>query len=153
MLVDSREKANEHIISYFEKHEIKYEIRKLHYGDYGILLPKNDEYGIGSNMILDYAVERKATLEEISGNLTQERTRFENELWRGAGKTAILIEEGSVDSIIAGEYNTKYNKKAFIATLLTFSHRYDTKVWFVNKINSGAIIYAILKYKLREEFI
>lgn len=153
VLIDTREKANEHIIDYFDKKGIKYESRKLEYGDYGILLPQNVEYGIGTNMILDFAVERKGSLEEISTNLTKERVRFENELWRGSKKMAILIENGSIDDIINNEYDTKYNKASFIATLIAFSHRYDVKVWFTNKSNSGAIIYALLKYKLREELV
>ena len=118
-----------------------------------MLLPKNDEYGVSTDMILDYVVERKGSLEEISGNLTKERTRFENELWRGAGKMSLLIENGTLDKVIAGDYNTQYNNKSFVATLLTFSHRYDVKVWFTKKESAGAIIYAILKYKIREELL
>jgi len=151
ILIDTREKENTHITEYFDKVGILYEIKKLHYGDYGLKIPKNEEFGIISDMVLDYAIERKGSLEEVSGNLTQDRTRFEGELWRGNGNIGLLIENGSLNDILEHNYNTKYDKNSFIASLIAFSHRYDTKVWFSNKLNSGKIIYGLLKYKLREE--
>lgn len=151
ILVDSRENANKHIIDYFVKNEIEYEIRKLEYGDYGIKLKKNVEYGINNDLVLDYAVERKATLEELSGNLTKDRHRLENEFWRGNGKIAVVVENESIDNIFNHKYNTQYNEKSYIASLLTYMHRYNIHYTFVSKSNTAPIIYALLFYKLREE--
>lgn len=151
VLVDSRENANEHIIDYFKKKKIAYEIRKLEYGDYTLKLNKNIEYGIMNDKVLDYAIERKGSLEELSGNFTNDRLRIEQELWRGNGKIDLVIENDSIENIFKHNYNTKYNEKSFIATLITFRHRYNTNYTFIEKSNSGAIIFALLFYKLREE--
>ncbi len=151
VLVDTRENANEHIINYFEKKKIEYKSQKLDFGDYTLLLKANPAFGITHDLVLDYAVERKGSLEELSGNFTNDRIRIEEELWRGNGKLALLIENESIDNIITHAYNTKYNEKSFLATLFTFLHRYGINYTFTNKSNAGAIIFALLFYKLREE--
>lgn len=151
ILVDTRENANKHIIDYFVKNNINYEMRKLNYGDYGLKLNKNVEYGIANDMVLEYVVERKGSLEELSGNFTKDRSRIEYEMWRGNDKITFVIEDGSIDKIMASDYNTKYNHKSFIATLFTYMVRYGINYTFVKKSNAGAIIFALLYYKLREE--
>lgn len=150
VLVDTRENANEHIIAYFGKKNIEYKIQKLEFGDYALLLKANADYGLPHDLILDYAIERKGSLEELSGNLTNDRVRIEEELWRGSGKLALVIENETIENIFAHAYNTKYNEKSFIATLCTFLHRYNVNYTFVSKNNAGAMIYALLYYKLRE---
>lgn len=151
VLVDTRENANQHILDYFDKKKIEYKNQKLEFGDYTLLLKANKDYGINHDLVLDYAVERKGSLEELSGNLTNDRVRIEEELWRGNGKIAFVIENESIDNIITHSYDTKYNEKSFLATLFTFLHRYGTNYTFTNKNNVAAIIFALLFYKLREE--
>ena len=46
ILVDTREKVNDHIIQYFEKHEIPYKKKALKNGDYSFYVPKNEKLGI-----------------------------------------------------------------------------------------------------------
>ena len=151
ILVDTREQENSHILEYFDKKKIPHTSTKLDFGDYQIILPKNEAYGIMYDLKLDFAVERKGSLEELSGNFTKDRTRIEEELWRGNGKMLGLVENGSLDMIIANDYKTEYNAKSFIATIFTFNHRYTTPFYFCDKENAGKLIYAILFYKLREE--
>ena len=55
----------------------------MSFGDYGLLVLKNEEYGIMHDLLLDYAVERKGSLEELSGNFTNDRDRIKYEFWRG----------------------------------------------------------------------
>jgi len=151
ILVDTREKGNEHIISWLDKKEIPHESRKLEYGDYGFYIPKNDEFGIYHDMMLDYAVERKASLEELSGNFTNDRERIENEFIRSSGRMDMIIENGSLDDILNGNYSTKYDKNSYIATLLTFMNRYNVHPHFIEKDKSPKLIYALLYYRLRTE--
>ena len=82
ILVDTREKVNDHIISSFDKNEISYKKKALEYGDYSFALPKNEALSIPRDMYFNkkVCIERKASLEEICGNLTKERDRFEKEL-------------------------------------------------------------------------
>lgn len=150
VLVDTREQENSHIIKYFDRVGVKHKSRKLDFGDYGLMLPKNEKFGIMYDMILDFAVERKGCLEELSGNLTNARTRIEEEFFRGKEKMALVLENGSIDMILKGDYNTKYNKNSYIGTLMAFCYRYNISYWFVSQENSGKIILALLKYKLKE---
>lgn len=151
VLIDTREQENKHIIAYFEDKKIPYKSVKLDYGDYTLMIPKNTEYGIFQDMRIDFAIERKHNLEELSGNLTEDRSRIEEELWRGASKIAFIVEDGSIDKIISHSYNTKYNEKSYLATLATFAHRYGVSFNFCSKENAGQLIYTLLFYKLREE--
>ncbi len=151
ILVDTRENANQHILTYFDKKKIEYRQQKLEYGDYTLLLKANPEYGIMHDLVLDFAVERKGSLEELSGNFTNDRVRIEEEFWRGNNKMALVIENTSIDNIISHTYTTNYNEKSFLATLISFYHRYGIQFTFTEKSNSGLIIFALLFYKLREE--
>ena len=151
VLIDTREQENTHIIEWLELKKIPYKSKKLDYGDYSLLIPANVENGIVQDKLLGYAVERKGSLNEISGNIANGRTAFENELIRGKGKTTVIIEDGSWHDIITHSYRTKYDSKAFIASLLTFYHRYDIPFAFCSKQHIGEIIYKLLIYKLRED--
>jgi hypothetical protein len=151
ILVDTREQQNQHILDYLDKKEIKWKLRTLDFGDYQIMLCKNDEYGFPYDLIPDYAVERKAHLEELSGNFTKGRTNLEEEMWRSDGKMDFVIEKGSLDDIMRGNYDTNYIKKSFIVSLSTFRHRYGTSFNFSSKEFSPQMIFALLFYRLREE--
>lgn len=39
ILVDSREKKNAHVLDYFKKQGISYQVLKLEYGDYSFMIP------------------------------------------------------------------------------------------------------------------
>ena len=39
ILVDSREKKNTHILDYFRKQKIAYQVEKLEYNDYSFMIP------------------------------------------------------------------------------------------------------------------
>jgi len=150
ILIDTREQENKHITDYLEQRGLTYKSLKLDYGDYSLMLPKNEEYGIAYDMRLDFAVERKHNLEEVSGNFSKERNRIEEELWRGNGKMFVLIEDGSLEKIIKHDYKTDYNEKSFRATIWSFNHRYNVPFYFVEKEYSPMVILEILIYKLRE---
>ena len=83
ILIDSREKVNDHIISYFEQQKIPYKVMKLDTGDYSIMLPQNTALGIQRDLYLPVAIERKNSIDELIGNfLKDKRTAFQNELIR-----------------------------------------------------------------------
>lgn len=149
VIIDSREKENKHVTDYFDKKGINYIVKKLDYGDYTLLLPSNDI--IPYDTVLDFAVERKRNLEELSGNLTKGRTTIENELIRGAFKMTMVIENSTLNDVMRGRYNTEYSHKSFLASLLSFYCRHGIGYWFTEKADSGRIIYEILYYRLREE--
>lgn len=95
VLVDSREKKNDHILSYFTKQGVAYQKTKLDYGDYSFYIPAA---AAGEDIYFhrDIVIERKASLEELSGNLAQERERFEKEFLKAGNdgcKVYLMIEE------------------------------------------------------------
>ncbi|MCF8002009.1 MAG: ERCC4 domain-containing protein [Halanaerobiales bacterium] len=154
VLIDTREQKADHIIQYLDKKKISYKNKKLDYGDYSFMLPKEPELGIMRDIYFndEIAVERKRSLNEVSQNFCQGRTQFENELIRSKdGKMVLLIEnvEG-YGNIIKHNYRTDYKPKSYIGTLHAFRARYDIEVTFVDPVYSGNFIYYTFYYWLRE---
>ena len=82
VVVDSREQKNKHITDWFDKKKITYITKSLANGDYNFYLPENEKLGISKSLWFtkDVMFERKANLDELAGNLTKNRARFEEEL-------------------------------------------------------------------------
>ena len=92
VICDSREKKNEHILRYFDRHGIDYEIRKLDVGDY--MLEGNDTI----------SVDRKASVDELASNMLNrnDHARFLREAKRAADsgiKLIVLLETSKYKSI------------------------------------------------------
>jgi ERCC4-type nuclease len=156
VLVDTREQENSHILSYLDQKKIPYEKRALPQGDYSIKIPKNAEIGVQRDFFFDDSVivERKGSLDELAGNLTKDRARFESELIRAKGANiALIIENATYTDLVMGRYRSEYNAKSFVATLATFSARYGLDVNFVDKELAGNWIYHRLYYAVREELL
>ena len=155
ILVDTREQENKHIIDSFDKFGIAYKVRKLDYGDYSCFLPANPGLGIVRDIYFtsQVAIERKGSLEELSGNLTKNRQQFENELLRASGagcRLVLMIEQGSWEDIAAGKYNTQFKPKAFMASLLSYQVRYGLQINFVTKALAADLIARSFYYWVRE---
>lgn len=155
ILVDTREKVNNHIIDYFDSHNIPYKKKALGQGDYSFYVPENEHLGILRDTFFDkeIIIERKASLEELSNNLSNERARFEEELSTAKAKRKyLLIENANYSDVVAGNYNTQYNKKSYLGTLHSFNHKYDLQLVFMpdNKY-SGIFIYGVMQYYLRNQ--
>ena len=153
VLIDSREKANSHITDVFDQEGIEYKVVALESGDYTFCLKAIPELDIPHDMDFrqDVMIERKNSLEEISGNFSRGRERFNDEFGRAwAVKKYLLIEDGSYEKILTHDYNTEYNSNSFFASLLSFDARYDLHICFASKETSAVLIYNICKYALRE---
>lgn len=154
-MVDSREQENTHIIDYLTKKKIPFKKQKLDYGDYSFFIPANTDLNIPRDIHYssDIVIERKAHLNEISGNLTADGgSRFESELIRSQGaKFYLMIENASYADIINHNYNTQYDPKAFVARLKTFESRYGISISYINSKCSGNFIYHTFYYWLREQ--
>lgn len=137
ILVDTREKCNAHILNFFDKKKIPYKSKALNKGDYSFYIAKNPELGIIKDVYFDneIVIERKASLEELSGNLTKNRDRFEHELSLAPKNKVLLIENYDFEDLVDGNYDTNYNKKSFLASIFTFWHRYNIPVFFMPDLN------------------
>lgn len=154
VLIDSREQENVHIIDYFDKKKIEYKEMKLDHGDYSFYIPKNNDLGISRDLHFNdiVTVERKGSLEELSGNFCNGRSRIEEEFTRKKGKMYLMIENAVYEDIVKHNYDTEYNPVSFIATLDTFEARYNIITSFISKAAAGNFIYHKFKYHLREYF-
>lgn len=154
ILVDSREKKNNHILEYFNKHKISYQVEKLDYGDYSFMIPAQAAGGAPIFFHRDIVIERKSSLEELSSNLAQGRERFEKELLRARNdqaKVYLMVEDkGGYSSIISHRYQTQLAPAAFAASLKTFEMRFGANIQFIDKEYSGYYITATFQYFLRE---
>ena len=82
---DSREKKNDHIKAYFEKHSIPFKVQKLDEGDYQIEGKP------------DRAVDRKQNMQEMYNCVVNDKSRFMKEVRRCYEKRIklyALIEHG-----------------------------------------------------------
>ena len=152
ILVATREKKHDHILEYFDRKKISYKKKALDYGDYSFMIPANEKLSIPRDLYFSNKViiERKASLEEISGNLTKERDRFEKELCLAPKTKVLLIENADYSDIATGNYNTQYNKKSFWASIHSMWFKYNIPVFFMpdNKW-SGLFIRGYFTYFLK----
>lgn len=140
ILVDKQEKRNEHVVEYFDKKKIPYKKMKLDQGDYSFYIKSTADtkkIGISKDLWFDdkVVIERKASLEELSGNLTDsvdgrsERKRLENEFIRLRNvKTYLMIENGVFRDLILHRYETNYDPEAFLGSINAFQNRYDFSI-------------------------
>ena len=146
IIIDRREQVKEHITDYFDKQKVLYTERSMSVGDYSAMI---------EDMTLEHTVsiERKANLDEIAGNFTAGRERFENEFLRakaGGTKVFLLIENASWSDILLHNYQSKLTPQSLIATLLAWQIRYNITIIFCKPSETGQIIHGILYYAARE---
>ena len=141
--VDSREKKFEHIKSYFEKHNIDYEIRKLDVADYQLE---------GKPQIV---VDRKRNLSEISKNLmnAKDHSRFWKEVRRAREqkiKLFVLVEHGgqikSIEDV--AKWTDKYSGvsgRSLANEIYRVHIAYNVQFLFCNKRSTARRIIEILE--------
>lgn len=152
ILIDTREKQNLHITDSFDKNDIGYKRKALDYGDYSFALPKNEDLSIPRDIYFSkmICIERKASLEEISYNLTKERDRFEKGLCLAPKTKVSLIENVNYSDVAIGNYNTQYNKRSFLASLHSFWFKYNIPMFFMpDNRYSGLFIKKDFEYYLK----
>ncbi|MDR7856102.1 ERCC4 domain-containing protein [Tissierella sp.] len=152
ILVDTREQVNQHLTQYWDSKKFPYIVKKLDFADYTCMIPSNPELGIIKDLYFNdiVSVERKNSLEEISSCFTTTRTAFEGEFIRSKGNVHLLIEKASYEDVINHNYKTEYKPVSFLASLHSFSDRYNIPITYMkdNKY-SGYFIYMTFKYAVR----
>lgn len=151
ILYDSREKEVSHLLTFWLENDINFAKKKLDYGDYtfGII-----EDGEKKNFENEIILERKNSIEEITQNFTEHRARFAKEFEKGVNNNCqmhIMIEDGSWEDIIEGNYESELNSKSFIASLLTFLQRYGIYIHMVEKDSVAEWMYNLFYYYRREQ--
>ena len=149
IIVDSREKVNQHITQYWAKKEVPYFIRKLDVGDYSAQIGE-------MTLERDVAVERKHSLDEICGNLGQDRDRFEREFLRAkvnGTKVFLIIEGASWSDIYLHNYRSQLSPRSLMASIMSWQIRFNITVIFCEQENTPRLIHQILYYAAREQLL
>lgn len=134
---------------WLEKNKIPTITRKLDTGDYSCQLGEQ-------SFERDIVVERKHNLDEICGNFTLERERFEREFMRAKAygtKVYLIIENASWSDIFIGNYRSKLNSKSLFGSLLSWMVRFNITVLFCKPEESARIIYGIFYYYAKEKLM
>ena len=143
--MDTREQVNYNITSYLSEKKVPYINRKLDVGDYSFSV---DKFTFEDSVV----IERKANLDEIAGNVTNDRTRFENEFLRAKAKgikVFLLIENCTWQDINSHNYKSKLNPKALLGTLLSWQVKYNITIIMCKPNETGQLIYATFYYWLK----
>ena len=130
-------------------HDIPTVVRKLDTGDYSCQLGD-------TTFERDIVVERKRSLDEICGNFSTERERFEREFVRAKAygtKVHLIIENASWTDIFLGNYRSKLPSKSLVGSLLSWMVRFNISVTFCKSEESARIIYGIFYYYVRERLL
>lgn len=149
VICDTREQVNEHVTGHFDRKQIPYITRKLDTGDYSAMLG-------GLTMEKDVLIERKHNLDEICGNFTAERERFEREMIRAKAlgtKVFLVIENATWEDVFLGNYRSQLKPQSLAASLLSWQVKYNLTVLFCKPESTGKLIYSILYYWAREELL
>ena len=146
IIADTREQVNDHITRYFEKQKIPCVSRKIDTGDYSAC--------VGAlTLEKDIVIERKHNLDEICGNFTAERERFEREFLRAKAygtKVILIIENATLTDIYLGNYRSKVKPQSLLGSLFAWMVRYNITVLFSKPEETGKLIHGILYYAARE---
>lgn len=146
LITDSREKKNAHILAYFDRHNIEYEVRKLDVGDYMF------EGGAIS-------VDTKRSISELASNLTNpaDKSRFWNEVRRGyqSGIKLVILVESNIYHEVTDlkTWKSKYNRVngyVLIKEIGKLKSAYGVDFLFAPKVSTGRRIIEILSCNQQE---
>ena len=141
IFVDSREKKNQHITSYFQSQGIEYSVKALSTGDY-----MDSERP-------DTTIDRKQNLEELSGNICTANGRFWREVRRSHEeglKMIVLIEHGGKIKTMndVPKWHSRYSKvtgKRLYNEMFRIHVAYNVEFLFCDKRNTGKRILELLR--------
>lgn len=140
ILCDSREKKNAHILAYFDRHVIPYEIRKLDVGDYMV------EGG-------SVSVDTKRSIDELAANMLnrEDKSRFMREVRRAKESglhLVVLIESNKYHQIPdLASWKSKYsgiNGRSLMDAVYRVHISYGVEFLFAPKISTARRILEIL---------
>ena len=143
VLIDTREQ-DLHILKDLDSLSVPYKRRKLDYGDYSF------EWN-GKSYENEIIIERKATFDELIGNFTKGRKRFQNEFRRSSGCRVVLMVEASVNDLEAGHYRSNMSPRDLKSFLSTWCHKFQLRLEFIEKNEACSFILNCFKDYLKRE--
>lgn len=156
IIADTREQATPAASKRFADFGVPVERATLSYCDYAanITLPDGKPlHDCGTTLTPACVIERKMSLDELAGNLTRSRDRFEREFARATASGArvfLLVEDANWESILLHRYRSKFSPEAYKASLAAWMIRYNLTPVFCRRTISGQIIREILYRDIKE---
>ena len=148
IICDSREQQT-HCKEYFDKKKVPTITRKLDVGDYSAQIGE-------MTLECDVAVERKHSIDELAGNLSADRNRFEREFLRAKAKGTkifLVVENCSYQDIYLHNYRSQLSPKSLMASLMSWQVRFNITIIFCEPENTPRLIHQILYYAAREQLL
>ena len=142
---DSREQDTPRLRARIAQMGCKAERSKLDFGDYTAKFPLANGKWFSLEKIV--AIERKMNLDELAHCYCQDRKRFESEFVRASkanAKLYLLIENADWEKAYAGEYRSRVNPNALIASALAWLARYNCQIIMCRERTTGRLIHDIL---------
>ena len=142
VIADSREQINQHILTWLDGKGVQHITRALETGDYSAMLD-------GETFEDEVVIERKANIDEIAGNFTQGRERFEREMIRAKAngiKVFLIIENASWHDILLHNYHSQLKPQSLMASLLSWQVRYNITIMFCRPEETAQLMYSTLYY-------
>ena len=156
IICDTREQPTPRAKQRYQAFGVGYSRGTLNYGDYcgNITFPDGRKlYDPSGTISAKCVVERKMNLDELAMCFTRGRDRFEREFQRAADhgcRMFLLCENGSIEKIMKHEYRSRYNPKAFLASIIAWNIRYDMQLIFCTQLTSGMMIKEILYRDIKD---
>ena len=156
VLADTREQNTARADRRYKSMGVPVERAVLDYGDYtyNATLPNgNALYDASGRIYPVVSIERKESLDEIAQCFTRARERFQREFKRAAEHNAriyLICENASWESLLGGQYRSRFHPNAFIASVTAYMVRYNMNLLFCKEDTSGQLIKEILYRDLKE---
>lgn len=151
LLVDTREQDTLSFRRRMKEAGIPWERRKLDFGDYSMKVELEDGNEVDFSPAV--AIERKRSLDELCQCYGRGRKRFQREFLRAkkaGAKLYLLIENGSWEKALSGEYRSRMQPQALTASLTAWLARYDCQVLFCQAKSTPRLIREIIYREAKE---
>lgn len=151
ILCDTREQPTEQYFKRMEGINLPFVREKLDFCDYSCKYTDADgEHDLRAEI----GIERKMSIDELCGNFTKGRARFEREFERAkeAGcKVHLIIENGSTEKMVNGKYRSKLNPNSLFSSLMAFADRYNITYHYCKPETTPLLINKIFTHHIRNK--
>lgn len=151
IIVDSLEKNTPQAARRLKSFGLPYVRHRLNFGDYSAFVTIGNET---ISLERKCAIERKLDLSELASCYGQNgRRRFTAEFERAkeaGAKIYLLIENGSWEKALAGDYRSQMHPNALFAFITAWLARYNCQIIFCEQRTTPRLIAEILKREMKE---
>jgi len=149
IIVDTREQKTPQAEKRWERFGVPIVRKALSSGDYSAVVTISDVDVDFSSVVV---IERKMSLDEVIGNFTRNRKRFQNEFERlklSKTKCYLLIENANWEKVFSGNYRSAMHPNSLLASLLCYLARYNVVPIFCMPQTTSRIIPEILRREIQ----